>query len=191
MVSMDSDHTQDSADRIAALTGRLGLYIAHLAGPALRRRIDPADLVQDAQLRALRSETARALEGEDLWRFLRTIARGAVVDAARQARLLPRRAASLIPPAKTSSSLGPIEGQPGKQPGPHTQATSAEEELRLQDAFEALSPEHRRVIGLRRLEGLSAAETGSRMGRSESAVHSLYRRALSAWAQVAGDKGSP
>jgi len=37
------------------------------------------------------------------------------------------------------------------------------------------------VIGLRQFEGLSAAAAGRRMGRSEAAVHSLYRRALLAW----------
>ena len=45
------------------------------------------------------------------------------------------------------------------------------------------TPDHRRVIGLRQFEGLSAAEVGQRLGRSESAVHSLYRRGLEAWEQ--------
>jgi DNA-directed RNA polymerase specialized sigma24 family protein len=41
------------------------------------------------------------------------------------------------------------------------------------------------VIGLRQLEGLTAAEAGLRLGRSEVAVHSLYRRALEAWERAA------
>ncbi len=52
-------------------------------------------------------------------------------------------------------------------------------------AFGTLTPEHRRVLGLRRFEGLSAAETAARMGRSETAVHSLFRRALVAWEEAA------
>ena len=51
----------------------------------------------------------------------------------------------------------------------------------LERAFLELDPEHRRVIGARQFEGLSAAETARRMARSETAVHSLYRRALLAW----------
>ena len=35
-------------------------------------------------------------------------------------------------------------------------------------------------------DGKTAKETGTRMGRSETAVHSLYRRALEAWDQAAG-----
>ena len=50
-------------------------------------------------------------------------------------------------------------------------------------AFLRLLPEHRRVLGLRQFEGLDARSTAQRMGRSETAVHSLYRRALAAWAE--------
>ena len=70
-------------------------------------------------------------------------------------------------------------GAPG--PGPGTRVAGAEESSRLIAAYEGLAPDHRRVLGLRQFEGLSAAETGQRMGRSESAIHSLYRRALEAW----------
>jgi DNA-directed RNA polymerase specialized sigma24 family protein len=41
------------------------------------------------------------------------------------------------------------------------------------------------VIGLRQFEGLTAAQAGARMGRSEAAVHSLYRRALESWESAA------
>jgi len=39
---------------------------------------------------------------------------------------------------------------------------------------------------LRRFEGHSAAEAAARMGRTETAVHSLFRRALAAWAEAVG-----
>ena len=51
----------------------------------------------------------------------------------------------------------------------------------------ALSAEHRRVLGLRQFEGLSAEQAARRMGRSATAVHSLYRRALLAWEQALRD----
>jgi DNA-directed RNA polymerase specialized sigma24 family protein len=53
-------------------------------------------------------------------------------------------------------------------------------------AFLRLTPEHRRVIGLRQLEGLPAAQAARRLGRSETAVHSLFRRALQAWSEELG-----
>ena len=52
---------------------------------------------------------------------------------------------------------------------------------RVTRAFESLSPAHRRVLGLRQFEGLSAREAAARTGSTEKAVHSLYRRALEAW----------
>ena len=69
----------------------------------------------------------------------------------------------------------------GRHWGPATRVRARELELRLEERYEALSAEHKRVIGLRQLEGLSAREAAERMGRSEIAVHSLYRRALQAW----------
>jgi DNA-directed RNA polymerase specialized sigma24 family protein len=75
-----------------------------------------------------------------------------------------------------------------RSPGPATAAAAAEESRALARRFLALAPEHRRVIGLRQFEGLSARETAARMGRTETAVHSLYRRALAAW-EAAGAPG--
>lgn len=54
------------------------------------------------------------------------------------------------------------------------------------DAARSVRLEPRRMLGLRRFEGLSAAETAARMGRSEAAVHSLFRRALGAWEAASG-----
>ena len=47
------------------------------------------------------------------------------------------------------------------------------------------------MIGLRQFEGLSARATAQRMGRSETAVHSLYRRALAALEQALGGNSIP
>jgi RNA polymerase sigma-70 factor (ECF subfamily) len=50
----------------------------------------------------------------------------------------------------------------------------------LEDALESLSPEHREVIVLRKLEERSFAEVGRRMGRSEDACRMLLARAMTA-----------
>jgi RNA polymerase sigma factor (sigma-70 family) len=48
----------------------------------------------------------------------------------------------------------------------------------LRKAMDALMEDHRRVLQLRYLEGLSAAEVAGQMHRSEPAIHMLTRRAL-------------
>ncbi|MCP3918135.1 MAG: sigma-70 family RNA polymerase sigma factor [bacterium] len=172
-------------ERLAAEGQRLHLLMEHLAGRAVRSRVEPEDLVQEVFVRALgRPELVPGTEHGDeaLRRWLNALARNVVVDVARALRAA-KRDGQASPLVRSAWSIaGTHESRVvAPAPGPATRACGAEEMRRLAAAYRALSPDHRRVLGLRQFEGLSAAETGRRMGRSEPAVHSLYRRALEAW----------
>lgn len=175
--------------RLAAQSARLRLLLQHLAGRAVRSRVDLDDLVQEVLLRALSAPGGLPAEepGEAaLYRWLTRIARNTVIDVARAIRTR-KREAHVEPLARSDWSRSGIHaerlGDPG--PGPATRVAAAEEERRLERAFETLAPDHRRVIGLRQFEGLTAEDAAARMGRSTTAVHSLYRRALLAWEEAA------
>jgi DNA-directed RNA polymerase specialized sigma24 family protein len=71
---------------------------------------------------------------------------------------------------------------PWRRPVRRRAPRASDELARVLAAYGRLSPDHRRVLGLRQFEGLDARAAARRMGRSESALHSLYRRALGAWA---------
>lgn len=182
-------------EELEAVAGRVELLMQHLVGPGLGRRVDRADLVQETMLRLLRSDVTaeRAEEGPDaLWAHARTMARRVVVDAARAARHRPRRMSSLVPETASGDSScadGVHRYSKEARPGPRTLAAHAESAAQWLEGFRRLSPEHRRVLGLRRFEGLSAADTAARMGRSETAVHSLFRRALAAWEEASSTLG--
>ncbi len=181
-------------ERLGALEPRLSLLVAHLVGRALRRRVEPSDLVQETFLRALAPGTRLPAveEGEEaLFRVLARIARHAVIDAARAARSARRDGAPLRLERSSWSRVGVAESAlPSRGPGPPTAAAGREAGRRALETFLALPPEYRRVLALRRLEGLGAAETARRMGRSEAAVHSLFRRALAAFEHDLG-RGGP
>jgi RNA polymerase sigma-70 factor (ECF subfamily) len=66
---------------------------------------------------------------------------------------------------------------------PSQAAVLREEVERIERAFEALSEEHREVITLAKIVGLSRAEIGQQMGRSEGAVKMLLSRALAELAE--------
>jgi RNA polymerase sigma-70 factor, ECF subfamily len=171
-------------ERLAAEERRLRLFLAHLAGRAVRARVELDDLVQEVFLRALAGPGALPAyeEGEGaLWGFLARLARHVVIDAARALRARKRDAREQPLARSDWSRAGALADA---APGPHTAAAAHETSRALAAAFLALAPEHRRVLGLRQFEGLDAAETGRRMGRSPAAVHSLYRRALEAWEQA-------
>ncbi len=176
--------------RLAAQERALRLVLAHLAGTAVRRRIEIDDLLQEVYLRALSAPGGLPPEepGElALRRFLNRVARNTVIDAARAIRAAKRdgREERLVH-SDWSRAGARASGIVARGIGPATEAVAAEGCAHILAAFERLSPEHRRVIGLRQLEGLSAREAAARMGRGETAVHSLFRRALAAWEEEIG-----
>jgi RNA polymerase sigma factor (sigma-70 family) len=175
----------DPGARLAEQAGNLRLLLLHLAGRAVRARVEIDDLVQETFLRALAD--GRGLPPEEpgesaLRRYLADVARHVVVDVARALRAAKRDGKNVRLERSGWSRVGLAESQlAAPQAGPGTRAGDAEELGRLMAAYERLEADHRRVIGLRRFAGLDAREAGRRMGRSEAAVHSLYRRALLAW----------
>jgi RNA polymerase sigma-70 factor (ECF subfamily) len=178
---------EDVGARLAAQEARLALLLHHLAGRAIRARVEVDDLVQEVFVRALqppRRWPPEAPGDAALARYLAHLARHVVVDVARALRASKRdgRESPLV--RSDWSMAGVHESQLAAQTaGPGTRVAARTELERLARAFHALPPDHRRVIGLRQFEGLDARETARRMGRSETAVHSLYRRALLAWSE--------
>jgi RNA polymerase sigma factor (sigma-70 family) len=184
----------DVAQRLWACEPRLRLLFAHLAGRKLRERIEADDLVQETFLRALGSAASLPPEsaGEsELWRYLVHLARHVAVDASRALRARKRAGGEQRLARSDWSTAGPHESQlAARTRGPASRAAEAESLERLAAAYASLAPEHRRVIGLRQFEDLTAAQAAARMGRSEVAVHSLYRRALEAWESAANPPAS-
>jgi RNA polymerase sigma factor (sigma-70 family) len=170
------------------------LLVAHLAGRSLRARVEIEDLVQDVFVRALarpglfEGHHAENGTGEtSMRRTLALLARESVIDAARIVRAAKRGSGGLDLRLGASGSRSlAARALAGSGTGPATAAARGETGRELVASYLRLSPEHRRVIGLRQLEGLPAAEAARRMGRSETAVHSLFRRALQAWSDELG-----
>ena len=177
----------DDGERLARQARWLDLLFVHLVGPRVRARVDREDLVQEVFLRVLASPAPLPPDEAALRRLLATVAKRCVFDVLRALRARKRDARELPIQRSEYSRGGPRESELARTvTGPLTRMARDERRRELAAAFASLSAEHRRVLGLRQLEGLSAAEAGRRMGRSEAAVHSLFRRALQAWDRAAG-----
>jgi len=151
-------------------------------GRELRAKLDSMDLVQDALLNALRGLADFRYENEgDFLRWLSRIAQNALghhLEKLHADKRDIRREVRL-------DGYGPTTGgRLAEAPGPVDVTTpsvimSRKEELdKLEEAIDQLKPEHKEVIVLTKIEGLSYKEIGGRLGKSADAVGMLLSRAL-------------
>ena len=145
----------------------------------LREKIEPEDVLQDAYLAAHRS--FGEFEYTDDGAFLRWLCR--IIDN----RM--RDACDYFAAKKRQEMPVPRSAWTG----PVTALHRAENRQRVERALAQLSDAHRDVLLLRYFEGLSAEETGRRMGRSTGAIRNLAARALVELGKHLGrgDGGSP
>ena len=78
----------------------------------------------------------------------------------------------------------------GTDSSPSKHVRRSERFERLQEAIRRLSPDHRRVILLVRIEGLTIREVAERMERSVSSVKNLLLRAMRAMRETLPDTES-
>jgi RNA polymerase sigma factor (sigma-70 family) len=140
-------------------------------GPDLRVRMDPEDVLQEVAIEAVNSwKTLSAEENAGAW--LVTLARRKVARIVRDQLGVAARDPRREHAVKTELPLA------DRRSGPITHADRKDRLELLEQAILRLSDDHREVILLMKIEGLSAKEVGERMGRSENAVHLLLSRAL-------------
>ncbi|MFN8827320.1 MAG: RNA polymerase sigma factor [Planctomycetota bacterium] len=140
-------------------------------GPNLRVRMDPEDVLQEVAIEAVNSwHTLSDEQNAGAW--LVTLARRKVARILRDqigvAARDPRRERTI----KTELPLA------DRRSGPVTHADRKDRLELLEQAIQRLSEDHRDVILLMKIDGLSAKEVAEQMGRTENAVHLLLSRAL-------------
>ncbi len=154
----------------------LEAFVISRLGSAVRGHLDPKDVTQDTFLKAYEGLDRFQWRGaESFGRWLRAIAEHLIRNASRQ------RSVSLH---KVSLDI------PGSDASPPRAMRRNERFDRLQEALQALSPEHRKVIELARIRGLKAQEIAEGMGRSPGAVRLLLFRALEQLKKRFGDTAS-
>jgi RNA polymerase sigma-70 factor (ECF subfamily) len=152
-------------------------YVRAHMGPQLRARESTSDIVQSV-CRELLTHQDRFqhpdANGFEAWLF--TTARRKIANRARDLGRDKRDVQREVPQAD-DSGLGALGAAYARISSPSGQALRAEEIARLEAAIDQLPEEQREVITMAHLAGLSRAEIGAQMGRSEEAVRSLLHRA--------------
>ena len=144
---------------------RLLRFIRSKLGPGLESHIDVEDVAQETFARAFKSLRSFSWRGDDSFlHWLNRIAVNRINETARRANR------SLIIPL-----VGDV---PGTGPTQSSAMRRQERFDRLQEALQALSPDHRRVILLARVERLPIKEVAARIQRSPEATTQLLWRAM-------------
>ncbi|HAK97197.1 MAG TPA: hypothetical protein DCM87_19960 [Planctomycetes bacterium] len=162
---------------IAAVEPRLDACIAARTGERLKQTLDVEDIKQETLLRAFSGIDGFAGEDEDsLVRWLAGIAEHVI--------LYRRQRADVRGTARIEGDIPAADDTPSR--------TMRREERfeRLKNAIAALSPEHREVIVLARVDRLPGTEIAHRMNRSRTAVAQLLSRALKKLRERFGDTES-
>jgi RNA polymerase sigma-70 factor, ECF subfamily len=172
------------AELFARHRDRLRRMVRLRLDPRLRGRVDPSDVLQEAQVDVLRRAREYAADPAlppYLW--LRLLTGQRLVALHRHHLGAKMRDAGLevslhrgAPPQATSVSLAAL--LVGRLTSPSRAARRAEMRRRLQDVLDRMDPTDREVLTLRHFEELSNAETAQVLGIEKTAASNRYIRAL-------------
>lgn len=172
---------------------RLERIVRARLGPRLRARLEVEDVLQEAFLQAvLRLEEFEMRSESAFLDWLATIALNRIRKAAQRWSTEKRDDARLtsIDAQADDGVARRVRDLTARVTGPVTRAVRGERDAALEEALDELSEEHREVIVLRHMVGLSHAEIADRIGRpSESAAREFYRRARAKLAIALRGKG--
>ncbi len=155
----------------------LELFVASRLGPALKAKVEIEDVVQETLLKAFRSLSSFAWHGEGSFvRWISGIAQHIILQLARKELGGEQMGLQLDVVADAVS--------------PSRNLRRGERLVRLEDALRTLSPDHREVILLTRIQGLPVDEVSKRMNRSAKATRQLLFRALESLKKSFGDTES-
>jgi RNA polymerase sigma-70 factor (ECF subfamily) len=157
----------------------------------LQGKVDPGDVVQETFLEAHRDwHQFRGTTEAELAAWLRRILATNLANVIRSYLGTQRRDLNLERHLNdaidnSSQALGAALAAP--QSSPSHQASRREQSVLLATALQTLSADHRQVIVLRHLEGLTFPEIARRMERTEEGVKKLWARALARLRTTLGD----
>lgn len=163
-------------------------YIERQLGAALRGKVEPQDLLQEAALQALNQLPQADLSTRDPFGWLCQLAEQRIIDAHRKLIGARKRSADrevpLDAPGGGDGQGGLVDVLVASLTSPSSAFGRDERRRRLQEALAALPELNREALRLRYIEGLPTKEIALRLGKTDGAVRVLLTRALAQLQQI-------
>ena len=165
-------------------------YISRQLGYALRSKVDPDDLVQDAAIRAVRNPHLFTTPDRDPFGVLCHLGQECIVDAHRKFIEAQKRDAGRE--VAIDANRGDSEGGGLRNlliasiTTPSKAFSRNEKELRMWDALGSLPEDQREALRLRYVDGLPTKDIAQRLRKTDGAVRVMLTRSLDKLQQILG-----
>lgn len=185
LVALAKGGDGDAANQLCALYADRVRWIVRLRmGKELRSKLESMDLVQETLVRALRGLDGFTYRNEgDFVRWLSKIAENELRGNLRRLHAEKRdvrREVRFDDYRSTAGSAFVGMPEPIRTTTPSVITSRKEDFAKLEKALGVLKPEHKEAIILTKIEGLSYAQMGARLGKSADAARMLATRAMAA-----------
>jgi len=170
-------------------------YIERQLSTALRRKVEPEDLLQEATADAVRSLGSMDLSNRDPFGWVCQIAERRIIDAHRRFFGAQKRAAGREVPISGATDDSRSPNLINLLVASMTTASQAfsrdQRHQRLLEALAQLPDEQREALRMRYVEGLPSKQIAEALGKSDGAVRVMLTRSLSRLQQLLGPDAAP
>jgi RNA polymerase sigma-70 factor (ECF subfamily) len=174
-----------------ARRGPLLAFIERRLGTALRRKVDPDDLLQEVNTEAIRSFGEMDLTQRDPFGWLCQIAERRIIDSHRRFFGSQKRDAGREVPLNAASGDDSRAGLIDMLVASMTTASQAfsrdQKQIRLLAALEKLPEEQRDALRMRYIEDLPSKTIAERLGKTDGSIRVMLTRSLAKLQAILGD----
>ena len=167
-------------------------FIERQLGSALRRRVEPEDVLQEASAEAVRALPGTDLAERDPFSWLCQIAERRIIDLHRRHFGAQKRDAGrevpLGSPGGDSHAPGLINLLVMSMTTPSQAFSRNVRELRLTEALAKLPQEQREALRMRYVESLPSKGIAEKLGKTDAAVRVMLTRSLKKLQELLGEE---
>jgi RNA polymerase sigma-70 factor (ECF subfamily) len=166
-------------------------FIERQLGSALRRKVEPEDVLQEASAEAVRALPGTDLADRDPFGWLCQIAERKIIDLHRRHFGAQKRDAgrevSLGSPGGDTHAPGLINLLVMSMTTPSQAFSRDVREMRLTEALAKLPEDQRSALKMRYVENLPSKEIAEKLGKTDAAVRVMLTRSLKKLQELLGE----